>query len=547
VQLEAETIPGLVTRAADLWPEAEALVEASAGGSGGAADLRLTFAQLAERAENSVRAAITAGIEPGDRAAIWAPNISEWILAALGVLGAGGVVVPINTRFKGVEAGYVLQKSKAKVLFTVTDFLGADYVTVLQEAMGEPAGHDRPVSGLPDLRRIVVLRGGAPPGRDWQSYLDGVDGLDLAPTEEARARSAAVSPSDLSDIIFTSGTTGNPKGVMCTHAQSVRVFEAWSGIVGLEDGDRYLVVMPFFHTFGYKAGWVACLLRGATIVPQITFDVGEVLANVAKERISMLPGAPAMYQAILEHPDRDALDLSSLRLAVTGAAPVPVELIRRMREELTFKTIITAYGLTECTGTATACRADDAPEVISGSSGRAIPDVEVLVVDDDGAEVPRGQPGEVVVRGYNVMQGYFDDPQQTAEAIDADGWLHTGDIGVMDEQGYLDITDRKKDMYIRGGENVYPAEVEAMLVEHPAIAQAAVVGVPDERWGELGLAYVIARQGAEVDADEVLVWAKGRMANYKVPSRVEVVDELPLNAAGKVLKFELRERAANDS
>lgn len=530
-----ETIPGLLRRAAERWPEADGLVEG---------DVRLTFAELADQAETSVRAAMAAGIEPGDRAAIWAPNIREWVLAALGVLGAGGVVVPINTRFKGGEAGYVIEKAGATVLFTVTDFLGTDYVAMLREAMGGPEGHDTPVAGLPSLRRIVVLRGPAPEGRDFGSYLQGVDGSELPSREQALARMEAVSPDDLSDIIFTSGTTGKPKGVMCTHRQSVRVFEAWSGIVGLTEGDRYLVVMPFFHSFGYKAGWVACLLRGATIVPQLTFDLDEVLANVARERITMLPGAPTMYQAILEHPDRDRYDLSSLRLAVTGAAAVPVELVRRMRDELTFQNVITAYGLTECSGTATACRADDDPETIATTSGRAIPEVEVLIVDDDGAEVPRGEPGEIVVRGYNVMQGYWDEPEQTAEAIDADGWLHTGDIGVMDDAGYVDITDRKKDMYIRGGENVYPAEVEGMLVEHTAIAQAAVVGSPDERWGEVGVAFVIPRQGAEVDPDEVLGWAKGRMANYKVPAEVRVVDALPLNASGKVLKFELRDLAA---
>jgi acyl-CoA synthetase (AMP-forming)/AMP-acid ligase II len=533
-----ETIPGLLARAAQLWPDAEALVEG---------DLRLTFAELADQATASVRAAMAAGIEPGDRAAIWAPNISEWIVAALGVLGAGGVVVPINTRFKGDEAGHVLQKSGAKVLFLVTEFLGVEYGTMLMEAMGYPAGHDQPVSGLPDLKRIVALRGEAPPGRDWASYLAGVDGIALPTEEEAAARTASVAATDLSDLIFTSGTTGKPKGVMCTHRQSVRVFEAWSGIVGLTAGDRYLVVMPFFHTFGYKAGWVACLLRGAAIVPQLTFDLDEVLAAIDRERITMLPGAPTMYQAMLEHPDRDRHDLSSLRLAVTGAAAAPIEMVRRMRNELTFKNVITAYGLTECTGTATACRAGDDPEVIATTSGRAIPEVEVRIVDDGGAELPRGEPGEIVVRGYNVMQGYWDEPEQTAEAIDGDGWLHTGDIGVMDADGYIDITDRKKDMYIRGGENVYPAEVEGMLVEHPSIAQAAVIGLPDERWGEVGLAYVIPRNEAEVDPAEVVSWAKGRMANYKVPAQVQVVDALPLNAAGKVLKYELRERAATST
>jgi acyl-CoA synthetase (AMP-forming)/AMP-acid ligase II len=257
----------------------------------------------------------------------------------------------------------------------------------------------------------------------------------------------------------------------------------------------------------------------------------------------MLPGPPTLLQAILNHPRRDEYDLSSLRLCVTGAAAVPVEMIRRLREEMTFETIVTGYGLTESTGTAAMCRHDDDPETIATTSGRAIEGTEIKVVDDDGNEVPRGQPGEILVRGYNVMLGYFDEPEETAKAIDADGWLHTGDIGVMDERGYIRVTDRKKDMFIVGGFNAYPAEIENILLAHPAVAQVAVVGMPDERLGEVGCAFVVPRAGAALDPEELIVWARERMANYKVPRRVVVVDALPVNASGKVLKFELRERA----
>jgi len=331
---------------------------------------------------------------------------------------------------------------------------------------------------------------------------------------------------------------------MVTHGQTLGVFEAWSEIVGLTEGDRYLIVNPFFHTFGYKAGIVACLIRGATIIPHAVFDVPSVLAQVATERVSMLPGPPTLFQSILNHPDRDRFDLSSLRLAVTGAAAVPVEMIRRMREELTFKTIITGYGLTEATGTAAMCRHDDDPETIAQYSGRAIPDTELRIVGDDGTEVPRGQPGEVVTRGYHVMMGYLDEPEETARAIDGDGWLHTGDIGIMDERGYVRITDRKKDMFIVGGFNAYPAEIENALLRHPAVGQVAVVGVPDERLGEVGMAFVVPRPGSSFDPDDLMAWARDEMANYKVPRFVEVVDTLPLNASGKVLKFELRARAS---
>jgi acyl-CoA synthetase (AMP-forming)/AMP-acid ligase II len=257
----------------------------------------------------------------------------------------------------------------------------------------------------------------------------------------------------------------------------------------------------------------------------------------------MLPGPPAIYQTILNHPDLDQFDMSSLRLSVTGAAAIPVEMIHQMRERLGFETIVTGYGLTETSGIVAMCRHDDDPELIARTSGRAIPDVELKVVDDDGNEVPRGEPGELVVRGYNLMLGYLDDPEQTAETIDADGWLHTGDIGVMDENGYIDITDRKKDMFIVGGFNAYPAEIENIMLAHPHIGQVAVIGIPDERMGEVGMAYVIPRPGTTPDPAEIIAWCREQMANYKVPRRVEIVDALPLNPSGKVLKYELRDRA----
>jgi len=511
------SIPELVRSTTAAYGDAEAVVDD---------EVRFSFADLAARIERAARATIAAGIEPGDRVAIWAPNCHEWITAALGAVSAGAVLVPINTRFKGNEAAFVLGKSRARLLFTVTGFLDTDYVELLRAAD----------DGVPDtLERIVVLRGpGDEPYDEFRAHADDVSAHD------ARKRADAVGSDDLSDIIFTSGTTGRPKGVMVTHAQTLRVFDTWSREVGLEQADRYLIVNPFFHTFGYKAGILACLMRGATILPHAVFDVTTVLGRIERERITVLPGPPTLYQSILNSSEHG--DLSSLRLAVTGAAVVPVELVRRMRDELGFDTVLTAYGLTESTGTATMCRRGDDIETIANTSGRAIPDTEVRVVDDDGAPVEPGTSGEVVIRGYNVMQGYFEEPEQTAEAI-RDGWLHTGDIGVMDERGNLRITDRKKDMFIVGGFNVYPAEVESELLSHPAIAQAAVVGAPDERMGEVGVAFVVPKERAPVEPDEIIAWARERMANYKVPRRIEVVDSLPLNASGKVLKYELRERA----
>ena len=517
--LEFGTIPRLVLAAAERHGERPAIVDG---------DVTLSFTRLATEVDGAARALARLGVGPGDRVAIWAPNGWQWIVAALAAQSCGGAVVPINTRFKGEEAAHVLSKSGARVLFTTTDFLGTDYVAMLGA---------RPAS----LETVVVTTGTVPgDALGWNVWLARGEGADPA---EARKRALAVAPDDLSDIVFTSGTTGKPKGVTCTHAQTLRAFRDWSDIVGLESGDRYLVALPFFHTFGYKAGWLAGLMMGATIYPLAVFDVAAVLDRVERDRITVLPGPPSLYQTILARPDLRSRRLASLRLAVTGAASIPVDLVDRMRAELGFDTVLTGYGLTEATGVSTLCRRGDDPETIATTSGRAVPGVDVRVVGDDGREVPRGTPGEVTIAGYTVTRGYFDDPAETAAAIDADGRLRTGDVGVMDERGYLRITDRKKDMFIVGGFNAYPAEIESILGRHEAVAQVAVVGAPDERLGEVGVAFVVPRPGARLDEASLVAWSRERMANYKVPRRVLVVGELPTNATGKVLKHILRERA----
>jgi acyl-CoA synthetase (AMP-forming)/AMP-acid ligase II len=526
--LEWGTTPRLLADSARRFADRDAVVDVEAG-------VTLTYTDLAAAVSDAARGFLALGIERGDRIAVWAPNCWEWIVAALGLQSAGGVLVPLNTRFKGREAAYILGRSRARALVTTEGFLDTDYVGLLRGAVDV-------ATELPDLGHVIVLRGNAPAGTtSWSEFLAGGEAV---PAETAAARAGEVEPTDLADVLFTSGTTGNPKGAMCTHAQTLRAYRDWSEVVGLRAGDRYLVVNPFFHGFGYKAGWLAGLMMGATVLPQAVFDVPTVFERIPRDRISVLPGPPTLYQSILNHPDFPRADLSTLRLAVTGAAVIPVELIRRMRDELTFETIITGYGLTEATAIATMCRYDDDPETIATTSGRAIPGVEVRVVDAEGNEVTRGEPGEVVVRGYNVMQGYLDDPDATAEAIDAEGWLHTGDIGVMDARGYLRITDRVKDMFIVGGFNAYPAEIENALFRNRKIAQAAVVGVPDDRMGEVGMAFVVLRPGTEAGPDEIIAWCRSEMANFKVPRYVEIVDELPLNATGKVLKYELREQGA---
>jgi len=515
------TVPAAVLDAVARGGDREAIVDG---------DLRWSWNEVGRQVDRATRAYLAVGVEPGDRVAIWAPNCAEWVVALFGLQAAGAVLVPLNTRYKGAEAADILARSRARVLVTVDGFLGNRYVGMLD-------GHD-----LPHLERIVVLRSEdepTGPAESWERFLDGGDGI---AESEVDARRSSLTPESTADLLFTSGTTGKPKGVICGHGQLLRTVATWANVVGLDDTDRYVAVNPFFHSFGYKAGIIAWLVTGGVLLPVPVFDVPEVMRLIAIERGSMLPGAPTLYQTILNHPERDQLDSSSLRLAVTGAASVPVSLVEQMRDDLGFDTVITAYGLTEACGFATMCRRSDDATTIATTAGRAMPGIEVRVVAEDGTELAAGEPGEVVVRGYNVMAGYFEDPAATAEAIDGEGWLHTGDVGVMDDRGNLKITDRMKDLFICGGFNAYPAEIENLLLDHPHIAQVAVIGVPDERMGEVGAAFVVATTGTTPDPAEIVTWARGHMANFKAPRTVHVVDALPFNPGGKVMKFELRNR-----
>jgi len=505
------TIPAVVAWAAIQFGDAEAVADPAAGGS------RLSYRELGERVTAVAAALISGGLAPGDRVAVWAPNGSEWVLAALGALSAGGVLVPVSTRFTGPEALDVIGRSGARVLFVASDFLGVDRLGVLRAAASASASG----GGLDSLALVVAIPG------DWAAFERSGTWVPLALTSQ---RAAAVRPGDVSDIMFTSGTTGRSKGAMTSHERTLGVARAWARCAGLTPRDRYLVVNPFFHTFGYKAGLLACLVSGAALVPQAVFDAGAALSLIEAERITVLPGAPALYVSLLDYPGFGAADLSSLRLAVTGAADVPVALVERMRRELGFDVVLTAYGLTEAV-VATMCRPGDAAPLVASTSGRAAAGFEVRIAAD----------GEILLRGPNLMLGYLDDPLATAAAIDGDGWLHTGDAGRLDAGGYLAITGRIKDMYICGGFNVYPAEVEQVLARLDGVAESAVIGVPDPRLGEVGRAFLVPRPGRVLAEAEVLAFCRERLANYKVPRRVVFRDALPRNASGKVLKRVLRE------
>ena len=467
----------MVLSAADRFGDAEAVVDGS---------VRFTFTEIVERIRCAAGAFADLGVGKGERVAIWAPNSAEWIIAAFGLLTAGGVLVPVNTRFKTEEAGDIIARGGAKAVLVQKGFLDQDYTT--------PAGI--PVIDV----KSDFLCGGSPFDR-------------------------AVSGTDISDIIFTSGTTGRPKGAMMNHRQTLRMYEEWATLADLREGDRYLQINPYFHTFGLKAGLIASFLRGATMLPVAVFDVEAVVDLIGRERITMLPGPPTLYHSLLTVGDK--AKLSTLRAGVTGAADIPVELVRRIHRELPFQTLMTGYGLTEA-GNVTLSRPGDSFEDVATTAGLPCEGVEVRIADD----------GEVLVRGYGVMQGYLDDPVATADAIDTGGWLHTGDLGNLDDAGRLRVVGRKKDMFIVGGFNAYPAEIEGFLMKHPAVAQAAVIGVPDERLGQVGKAFVVRKDA--VSAEELIGWCRERMAGFKVPRSVQFLQALPLNATGKVVKDLLR-------
>lgn len=515
------TIPELVFAGATQYAERIALE---------APEESISYAQLPERVLAITRALMASGIETGDRVSVWAPNSTSWVLVALAVHCAGGLLVPINTRMKGNEAADILERSGSRIAFVVGDFLGVDYPSML-------AAH-RPAS----LEQVVVI--GEPTGADQISLADFIQTGVTVTSAAARERAESIRADDLSDLLFTSGTTGKPKGVMNNHTQTLQAFREYVRIIGLVEGDRYLVVNPFFHSFGYKAGWLTCLIAGATIIPQAVFDAEDIFRRVEQERITVLPGPPTLYLSMLAHPRLAEADLSSLRIAVTGASAIPPVLIERLRNELGFAVVTTAYGLTECGGLATICDPTAPAETIASTSGSAIPGTELGIFDAEGQAVATGESGEICLRGFHVMQGYFNDPEATKEAITADGWLRTGDVGHVDADGNLTITDRLKDMFIVGGFNCYPAEIEAGLFEHPGIAQVAVIGIPDERMGEVGCACVVLKHGVELSEQELIEWSRAQMANYKVPRRVVFYADLPKNASNKVDKLELRRNLA---
>jgi fatty-acyl-CoA synthase len=490
-------------------------------------ELRYSYAGLDAEVDRVARALIAAGLRKGDRLGIWAPNRAEWVLIQYATAKIGVVLVNVNPAYRTHELEYALEQSGCRMLVAAPAFKTSDYVAMVEEV--------RP--SLTALERVVFFDGSS-----WDELLEQASDVDV---RELRERSAELDPSDPINIQYTSGTTGFPKGATLSHRNILNNgFFVGEGC-RIDEHDRICVPVPYYHCFGMVMGNLAATSHGACVVlPSDAFEAGPVLEAVEAERCTALYGVPTMFIAQLDHPDFDRFDLGSLRTGIMAGAPCPIEVMRKVIERMHMQEVTICYGMTETSPVSTQTGADDDIERRTGTVGRVHPHVEIRIADPDSGEtLGRGESGEFQTRGYSVMLGYWQDPDRTAEAIDADGWMHTGDLAAMDDEGYVKIVGRIKDMIIRGGENVYPREIEEFLYTHDGVADVQVIGVPDERYGEEIMAWVIAREGTSVTEDELRKFCRGKIAHYKIPRYIATCNEFPMTVTGKIQKFKLRERA----
>jgi fatty-acyl-CoA synthase len=523
VPLLEETIGTNLERTIAWFGDRDALISCQQG-------RRYSYRELGAAVDLLARALIAAGLEPGDRLGVWSPNCAEWVLVQYATAKAGVIMVNINPAYRTSELEYALRQSGCKMLIAAPAFKSSDYVAMISEV--------RP--GLPELELVVILD-----SEDWAQLLAGAEAVDQSQLESISRGLAADDPIN---IQYTSGTTGFPKGATLTHRNILNNgFFVGEGCRYTE-ADRVCIPVPFYHCFGMVLGNLACTTHGSAIViPAPAFEPDATLVAVATERCTSLYGVPTMFIAMLGADDFDSHDLRSLRTGIMAGSPCPVEVMKRVIERMHMSEVGIAYGMTETSPVSTQTAFDDPIEKRVGTVGRVHPRVEIKVVDPaTGDVVPRGASGELCTRGYSVMSGYWSDPERTREAIDADGWMHTGDLATMDEDDYVNIVGRIKDMVIRGGENVYPREIEEFLYSHPDIADVQVIGVPDERYGEELMAWIIRRPGSGIDRDQVREFCQGRIAHYKIPRYVKLVDEFPMTVTGKVQKFKMRELAIEE-
>ncbi|MEQ3550363.1 AMP-binding protein [Pseudonocardia nematodicida] len=519
--LLGDTIGDDLDRTVARVPDNDALVEVATG-------RRWTYTQLREDVDTLACGLLAAGVQTGDRLGIWAPNMAEWTLVQYATAKLGVVLVNINPAYRTHELEFVLRQAGISTLVAASAFKTSDYEKMISEVRGN----------CPDLQRVVIIG-----SEDWTALADGGSASDRIRLAEIQASLTADDPIN---IQYTSGTTGFPKGATLSHHNILNNGFYVGRLCGYTEADRVAIPVPFYHCFGMVMGNLGCTTHGATmVIPAQGFDPKATLRAVEQERCTSLYGVPTMFIAELNDPDFDAFDLTSLRTGIMAGSPCPVEVMKQVVERMGMTEVTICYGMTETSPVSTQTRADDSLDRRVSTVGRVHPHLEVKVVDpESGRTLPRGEPGELCTRGYSVMLGYWEQPEKTAEVIDRARWMHTGDLAVMDDEAYVTITGRIKDLVIRGGENVYPREIEEFLYTHPDVLDAQVVGVPDERYGEELCAWVILREGATaMTAESLREYAGGRLSHYKIPRHVLVVDEFPMTVTGKVRKVEMREKS----
>ena len=536
--IDGLTVGGLLDLVYERRPDDEALVYADR-------DLRYTYREFREAVEGCARALMALGLEKGDHVAVWGQNVPEWVTLQFATGKIGAVLVTINPAYKSHELKYVLQQSDAEALFLTEGARDADFLGILRGAVPELAeAGELSAEELPFLKNIVLM-GGDPPGNlpvmGFDEFLERAE--EVSP-EELRGRQASLSAEDVINMQYTSGTTGFPKGVRLTHTNIVKNAFNIGECMKLGPEDRVCIPVPFFHCFGCVLGTLNTVTHEGTMVPVEAFDAEKVLQAVDQERCTALLGVPTMFIAELDHPDFDRYDTSSLRTGIMAGSPCPMEVMKKVVDVMGADGITIAYGQTESSPVITQTRTDDPLELRVSSVGRKLPEVEVRIVSvETGEDCEPGEQGELWTRGYHVMRGYYKMEDKTREVINGEGWLHTGDLAVMDEEGYVRITGRAKDMIIRGGENVYPREIEEFLYTHPEISDVQVYGVPDEKYGEQVAAAVKLRPDSDLTAEDIKDYCCQSIAYYKVPEYVDFVEEYPMTASGKIQKYKLREAA----
>jgi fatty-acyl-CoA synthase len=535
------TVGALLDDMAQRFPDNDALVYPER-------NLRYSYRQFNEVCRNVAKGLLKLGVKKGDNLSIWAYNVPEWVILQFATAKIGAILVTVNTSYKSAELEYILNQSDSSTLFMVKSFKDSDYVLTVNDVIPELAtstAGNLKSSRLPHLKSVVFIGDETPAGMlNFKRILE--LGAEVSDAELA-AVEATLNCHETINMQYTSGTTGFPKGVMLTHYNVVNNGFNIGECMKLTEKDRLCIPVPFFHCFGCVLGVMACVTHATAMVPVEIFDPLKVLQTIEKEKCTGVHGVPTMFIAELEHPEFKKFDLSSLRTGIMAGSNCPIEVMKKVISEMHASEITIAYGQTESSPVITQTRTDDAIELRVATVGRALPDVEVKIVDiETGATLPPGKQGELCTRGYLVMKGYYKMPDETAKAIDSDKWLHTGDLAIMDENGYCKITGRIKNMIIRGGENIYPREIEEFLYTHPKVSDIQVYGVPDRKFGEQVMASIILKKGQTMSEDEVREFCKDKIANYKIPRYVRFVDSYPMTASGKIQKFKMRDMAIKE-